>query len=143
MAITAVQQKFLSSRQFAVVGASKDRTKYGTRVLNWYEKHFYDVVPVHPKEKELEGLATLNNIGELPNPTQTSISIITPPKVTLGILQKAKELNIPALWLQPGAEDDTVVNYIKENDLADRVIYGGPCILVEGEAIAASLESRL
>ncbi|PPQ63674.1 hypothetical protein CVT24_004559 [Panaeolus cyanescens] len=141
--VTAVQQKFLSSPHFAVVGASKDRTKYGTRVLNWYQKHFYDVVPVHPKEKELEGLGTLSNIADLPSPTQTSISIITPPKVTLGVLQKAKELNIPALWLQPGAEDEEVIKYINENGLNDRVILGGPCILVDGEDIAASLEPRL
>lgn len=60
-------------------------------------------------------------------------------KVTLGILQQAKELDIPALWLQPGAEDSTVIAYINEHGLADRVIYGGPCILVEGDDIVRSL----
>ena len=59
-------------------------------------------------------------------------------KVTLGILEKAKELGTPALWLQPGAEDETVIEYIKNNDLKDRVIYGGPCILVEGDDIIRS-----
>jgi len=60
-------------------------------------------------------------------------------QVTLGILEKAKELDIPALWLQPGAEDDAVVNYIKENGLSDRAIFGGPCILVEGDNVFRSL----
>ena len=60
-------------------------------------------------------------------------------QVTLGILEQAKALSIPALWLQPGAEDDTVVKYIQDNGLGDKVIYGGPCILVEGDAIAKSL----
>ena len=60
-------------------------------------------------------------------------------QITLGILEKAKELNVPALWLQPGAEDDAVVSYIKENGLEDKVIYGGPCILVEGDGILRSL----
>ena len=46
---------------------------------------------------------------------------------------------MPALWLQPGAEDAAVVEFIKENGLADRVIYGGPCILVEGDGIIRSL----
>ena len=59
-------------------------------------------------------------------------------QITLGLLEEAKALSIPALWLQPGAEDEAVVKYIKEN-LADRVIYGGPCILVEGDAIIRSL----
>ena len=60
-------------------------------------------------------------------------------QITLGILEKAKELDVPALWLQPGAEDDAVVSYIKENGLEDKVIYGGPCILVEGDGIIRSL----
>ena len=56
-------------------------------------------------------------------------------QVTLGLLQQANELNIPALWLQPGAEDDVVNSYIHANGLEDRVLYGGPCILVEGDGI--------
>lgn len=57
----------------------------------------------------------------------------------MGILEQAKALNIPALWLQPGAEDEAVVAYIKDNGMADKVIYGGPCILVEGDGIMRSL----
>ena len=105
----------------------------------------------------------MKSLADLTSPQSTSISIVTPPKVspftpdgrlnalltparfsqvTLGILQQAKELGIPALWPQPGAEDAAVVDYIKEN-LADRVIYGGSCILVEGDSIAQSLKSSL
>ena len=57
-------------------------------------------------------------------------------EVTLGILKEAKELSIRSYWLQPGAEDAEVVEYIKEN-LADRAIYGGPCILEEGDGVMA------
>jgi len=56
-------------------------------------------------------------------------------QVTLGLLQQARELNIPSLWLQPGAEDDAVTSYIHANGLEDKVLYGGPCILVEGDGI--------
>ncbi|CAA7261833.1 unnamed protein product [Cyclocybe aegerita] len=137
-AISPVQKTFLGQPFFAVIGASKDTSKFGTKVLKWYQARSLNVTPVHPKEKELEGVATLTTIAELPSPKETSISVITPPKVTLGILQQAKELDVPALWLQPGAEDEAVVEYIKAN-LADRVIYGGPCILVQGDDIRSSL----
>jgi len=59
--------------------------------------------------------------------------------VTLGILEQAKNLSVPALWLQPGAEDETVIQYIKDNELENRVIYGGPCLLVEGDGVKQSL----
>lgn len=101
-------------------------------------------------------MKTVGSISDLPSPSETSISVITPPKVcsflyfpentivthyqvTLGILEQAKALNVPALWLQPGAEDEAVVSYIKENGLEKKVIYGGPCILVEGDGILKSL----
>lgn len=101
-------------------------------------------------------MKTIRAVSDLPAPTETSISIITPPKVrclicpvlskmlttgqvTLGVLEQAKALGVPALWLQPGAEDAAVIAYVKENGLEDKVIYGGPCILVEGDNIISSL----
>ncbi|KDQ55693.1 hypothetical protein JAAARDRAFT_37108 [Jaapia argillacea MUCL 33604] len=129
-----IQKTFLSAPRFAVVGASKDASKYGTKVLRWYLARNKPVTPVHPKEDELEGIATVRTLADLPSPSETAISIITPPKITLGILEQAKALSIPTLWLQPGAEDETVTAYIHDN-LSDRVIYGGPCILRDGDGL--------
>lgn len=102
----------------------------------------------------------MHSLSDLPSPSSTSVSIITPPKVkihghmnienviyahfnrlqiTLGLLDQAKALSIPALWLQPGAEDESVIAYIRDNGLSDKVIFGGPCILVEGDGIIRSL----
>ncbi|CAL1706145.1 unnamed protein product [Somion occarium] len=128
-----IKKTFLSSPKYAVVGASKNQTKFGTKVLKWY------LVRNKDKEEELEGVCPLRTLADLPSPTQTSVSIITPAKITLGILEQAKALGVPALWLQPGAEDAEVIKFIDENDLSDKVIYGGPCILVEGDGIIKSL----
>ena len=49
-------------------------------------------------------------------------------QVTLDILQLAKKLSIPTIWIQPGAEDEAVIEFIKANNLSDSVLYGGPCI---------------
>ena len=34
------------------------------------------------RESELEGLQTLKSLAELPSPTETAVSVITPPKVS-------------------------------------------------------------
>ncbi|KAJ7121361.1 hypothetical protein C8R43DRAFT_900261, partial [Mycena crocata] len=78
-------------------------------------------------------------VGELPSPTKTSISIITPPKVTLPILRAALPLGVPAVWIQPGAADEAVAAWVKENGMEGRVIYGGPCILMEGDSVRSLL----
>ncbi|KZS98548.1 NAD-P-binding protein [Sistotremastrum niveocremeum HHB9708] len=133
--VEQIQSRFLSSPKYAVVGASKDQNKYGTKVLKWYQSRSKDVTPIHPKEDELEGISTLRTLGDLPDPSETSVSIITPPKVTLSLIQEAKRLRVPALWLQPGAEDQAVIELIQSEGLSDKVILGGPCILVEGDGI--------
>ncbi|TFK54556.1 NAD-P-binding protein [Heliocybe sulcata] len=130
-----IQRSFLRAPRFAVVGASKNQSKYGTKVLKWYQARSKPVTPVHPGEAELEGVRTVPTIAELAEPARTSVHIITPPKVTLGILEQAKALSVPTLWLQPRAEDEEVVKYIRENGLEDRVIYGGPCILRDGDDV--------
>ncbi|KAF8199987.1 NAD-P-binding protein [Mycena galopus ATCC 62051] len=137
--IAAVQRLFLSSPYYAVIGASKDQSKFGTKILNWYKTRNMDVQPIHHKETHLEGLETIPSVAELRSPTQTSISIITPPKVTLGLLQAAMPLGVPAVWIQPGAADEGVAAWVKENGMEHRVIYGGPCILVEGDGIRSLL----
>ncbi|CDS10979.1 hypothetical protein LRAMOSA03243 [Lichtheimia ramosa] len=126
-------QRFIKSSHFAVIGASTDRSKYGNRVLRWYQDYGLPVTPVNPKEKQVENLASIASIDELENPKETALSIITPPKVTLQVLKRAKELGITKLWLQPGAEDKAVLDYAQDAGLD--IIAGGPCILVSGPSL--------
>ncbi|KAG9076648.1 hypothetical protein FS749_011546 [Ceratobasidium sp. UAMH 11750] len=135
----SAQTTFFSSPKFAVVGASKDQSKYGTKVLKWYLAREIPVTPVHPKESELEGVNAVKSLKELESPKQTSVSIITNPKVSLTILKEGKELGVPAFWLQPGAEDEEVRKYVEEEKLQDRVVLGGPCVLVSGDGIRSRL----
>ncbi|THH10662.1 hypothetical protein EW145_g1172 [Phellinidium pouzarii] len=101
-----------------------------------------DCSGVIKKEEELEGLKTISVLSDLPAPSETAVSIITPPKVTLGILESAKAVGNPTLWLQPGAEDDIVCKYIETAGLTERVILGGPCILRDGDNIIKSFKSE-
>ncbi|CAE6345296.1 unnamed protein product [Rhizoctonia solani] len=136
---TQAQTLFFKSPQFAVVGASKDQSKYGTKILKWYLDRQIKVTPVHPKEPELEGVKTVTKLAELESPSTTSVSIVTPPKVTLAVLKEGKELGVPAFWIQPGAEDDEVRKYVTEAGLTEKVVLGGPCVLVSGDGIRKSL----
>ncbi|KAG0166288.1 hypothetical protein DFQ28_007721 [Apophysomyces sp. BC1034] len=127
-------QRFINRSQFAVVGASSVRTKFGNRILRWYQNQNLHAIPVNPKEAEIESIPAVASIDQLPNPSQTGLSVITPPKVTLHVLQQARALGIQHIWIQPGAEDQAVLDYIKDFHLED-VIVGGPCLLVEGPSL--------
>lgn len=38
-----------------------------------------------------------------------------------------------SVWLQPGAESDEIEAFIKEHNLSDRIVLGGPCVLLHGD----------
>ena len=118
---------FLAGRRFAVVGASRDRAKYGNRVLRAYQQNGLDVVPVNPSANEVEGLRSFPDLGSLDEPVD-GVSIITPPEVTDRIVEQAVELGIKNIWMQPGAESQAAVQFAELSGI--NAIAGGPCVLV-------------
>jgi predicted CoA-binding protein len=89
---------FLSAPKFAVVGASMNDSKNGSKVgypngnnpdkpdhgvqaLKWLVEQHKDVVPVNLEATEIQGIKCIKSLSELPDPTHTSVSIVVPPKV--------------------------------------------------------------
>lgn len=118
---------FLEQPAFAVVGASTDRTKYGNKVLRCYLQNGRDVVAVHPKETAIEGVPCYRSLTDIPGPPR-AVSVITPPAISARVVREAAGLGMRHVWLQPGAEDDAVLESAREAGLD--VISGGPCLLV-------------
>ncbi len=127
MGISEKIAKFLDAQMFAVAGASNDRGKYGNKVLRCYKEKGFRVVPINPRETEVEGLACVAGVSELPD-TVTSLSIITPPSITALIVDEAVKKGIRNIWMQPGAESQASVEKCVRAGI--NVIADGSCILV-------------
>lgn len=97
----------------------------------WYLSHGLPVTGVNPKSPTILDQETVPSLDGLENPAETSISIVTPPAVTLKTLEKAKALGIDSAWCQPGSESQEVLQYAKENGIT--CIANGACVLVDGE----------
>jgi len=132
---TEKQKFFLTHKKYAVAGASTDPSKWGTKILKWYIARDKDVTPIHPTRSELEGRKTVTSIDELPFPKETALSIITPSKITIKLLEQAKARGIPAIWIQPGASNRDCVEYITDNNMADYVLWGGECLWRDGDGV--------
>jgi predicted CoA-binding protein len=127
MTIDQQIEQFLASPAFGVVGASSNRDKYGNKVLRCYQQNNRSVIPVHPKEKQVEGVECVASVTDLPDNVE-SISIITPPAVTEKVVDQAAAKGIKNIWMQPGAESPAAVRYCEEQGL--NVIADGSCLLV-------------
>lgn len=119
-------ETFFTSPAYAVVGVSNNREKYGNKVLRVYLQKHKKVYPVHPKEKEIEGLPCIDEIKNLPDEVK-SLSVITPPPITERIVEQAIAKGIKNIWMQPGAESEAAISACEHNGI--NVIAKGPCIL--------------
>ncbi|KAJ5914292.1 hypothetical protein N7504_003175 [Penicillium tannophilum] len=135
-------KRFFSSPRFAVAGASNDTNKFGYKILAWYHQHSLPVTPLNPRAAQISlpsrAYDTVPSPAGLPSPTQTSLSVVTPPPVTFKLLQEAHSVGIPAVWLQPGTFDDSVLEFARGH--FEAVIAGdggqggeGWCVLVDGD----------
>lgn len=120
-------QSFLASTPYAVVGASENRNKYGNKVLRAYMQNNLPVYPIHPTIEKVEGLTAYPDLHALPV-TVHGISIITPPAITEQIVQAAVALGIKHIWMQPGAESQTAIDFATSH--AINLIGGDACLLV-------------
>jgi predicted CoA-binding protein len=121
-------EDFLNKKNIiAVVGASRDREKYGYRVYRDLKGGRYKVYPVNPNTSEILGDKCYPSLEALPEKPDI-VDIVVPPKVTEEIVKTCKKLGITKVWMQPGSESEVAIKFCKDN--AIDVVYG-MCIMVE------------
>lgn len=148
-----IRSFFGASRQYAVVGASRNPTKFGFKILSWYISHNLPVVPINPKEEVILGKTVVSNVTELLSKFSAkqkidghdfsqkdglSISFLTPPAITTQTLEAISsfqdyKLVIKGIWLQPGSFDQQVLDKVEAIGLSEVTIEEDECILVRGE----------
>jgi predicted CoA-binding protein len=93
----------------AVVGASRDRRKFGNKALRAFRQQGYTVVPVNPHETEIEGepayptvLAYRGHIDEA--------TLYVPAHAGLRVIEDLAAKGVTRVWLNPGADAPEVVS---------------------------------
>lgn len=85
-------------RSVAVIGASRDKTSIGYRLLDALLTNRFtgSVFPVNPNATELAGLRVLPSVAALPDPIDLAI-IVVPRDAVLGVVEDCARKRIPAL----------------------------------------------
>ncbi len=104
-------------KRVAILGASKDRSKFGNKSLRAHRAAGYEVFPIHPREPEIEGLAASASLAALPHPVER-ISVYLPPTVALAMLPEIARAGAREVWFNPGAADAAVLEEAKRLGIA-------------------------
>lgn len=114
--------------KIALVGASNDKSKFGNRIYLDLRSKGYNVVPINPKDENIEGdkaYTSIQMMEELPD----IVNLVVPPPIAMKVAQNAVELGVEYLWFQPGSESDELENWLKDTDGIKYLI--NACIMVE------------
>lgn len=117
---------FVNRRVWAVVGASRDRTKYGNRIFRSLQTAGYVVYPVNPKGGVLEGVEVYPTLADLPEKPDV-VDVVVPPQVTEEIVREAHDLGLKRIWMQPGAESQEAIAFCRGHGI--EVVYNA-CAMV-------------
>ena len=92
----------------AVVGASNDRHKFGNKALRAFRDEGHTVIPINPHEEYVEGLKAYASVLDVPGPIDMA-TVYVQPDVGTKLLEQFEQKHIPEIWINPGAEDDDLM----------------------------------
>ena len=114
---------FLEYKNWVVVGDVLNPLKYAHKILKSLKESGYNAVGLNPT---VENDEAYRNLISIPFKVEVLNLCITPSK-GIKILNKALELKIDKILIQPGAESPEIINFCKVNKI--QAIEG--CTLVE------------
>lgn len=118
--------------KIVIIWASNNPEKFGNKIVKDLVKKWYTVIPVNPNEEEIEWLKTHKILKTVPKKFDI-INFVVPANIVLQILQKYKGFLVnKKIWLQPWAENEEVIDYLKNNWFKDYVT--NSCIMMENIA---------
>lgn len=97
----------------AIIGVSKDRSKYGNKALRAYAQRGDTVYPIHPAQPEVEGLKTYASVLDVPQPIDVATFYVSP-AVGLKVIEECAQKGIKRVLLNPGAESDELLQRAAE-----------------------------
>lgn len=125
---------FLSEKNIAVIGVSGSRKKFGYTIYKEFKSKGYNVYPVNPNAKEIDGEECYPDLLTLSKSRRIEVAILVVPPLSVKIvIRDAYLAGIKKIWMQQGSESEEAINFCKEKGID--VIYN-ECVLMFAEPAA-------
>ncbi len=97
----------------AVIGASRDRNKFGNQAVRAFRQLGHTVIPINPHQDEIEELRAYASVLDVPHSIDMA-TVYLPPNEAIVVVDEVAEKGIPELWLNPGADGPAVVERARQ-----------------------------
>ena len=96
------------ARVVAVVGASRDRRKFGNKAVRAFLHRGYDVVPINARGGVIEGISAYASVLDVPRSIDMA-TLYLQPAIGEQVIDEIARKGIEEVWLNPGADGAQVV----------------------------------
>lgn len=104
-------------RTVVVLGASRDRRKYGNKSVRAHAAAGWQVFPVNPQAVEIEGWRAFRSLRDVPVRPVDRVSVYLPPEIGFTLLEQIAELQPREVWLNPGSESAELLDEARQLEL--------------------------
>ncbi|HEY4788541.1 MAG TPA: CoA-binding protein [Bacteroidales bacterium] len=117
---------FLTGKQLAIAGVSRDPKKFGNLLFWTLKSKGYHVFPVNPNATVIGDNVCYRNLKDLPVEVE-NLLIVTPKKDTEKVMKEAIERGFKNIWIQNGCETAEAIKLAHNNHIN---LVSGCCILM-------------
>ena len=92
------------TERVVIIGASDNPERYSHQAQLLLRQHGHEVVPVHPKLAEIEGVPVVADVSAIPGPVDT-VTLYVGPQISLTLKDKLIALKPRRVIFNPGTEN--------------------------------------
>jgi predicted CoA-binding protein len=126
MTSTRAIQRFLAPPAIAVVGASRNRHKFGNAACRILRDKGYRIYQINRHATTIDEHECFPRIGDVPEKVE-SVLIVVPSREALDVIREAAAAGARHVWLQQGAESDAAIELATSLGLD---VVAGECVLM-------------
>ncbi|MBM3971867.1 MAG: CoA-binding protein [Planctomycetes bacterium] len=94
----------------AVLGASRNRSKYGNKSVRAHARAGWEVFPINPQVSEIEGFRAFRSLREVPVRSLDRVTVYLPPEIGITLLGDIVASQPREVWLNPGSESEELLS---------------------------------
>ncbi len=137
--------RFMGVKRLAMVGLSRRSLDFSRWLCRELQRRGYEVIPVNPKARELDGMPCYARVGEIRPPVEAAL-VMTPARVSEPVVRDCAEAGVRFVWLYRavgrGAVSRAAVEFCEARGI--QVIAGlCPCMFFPDAALIHRIHKRL
>ncbi|WP_333886667.1 CoA-binding protein [Clostridium sp.] len=108
-----IASEFLNYKNWVVIGGVTNNKKYAFRILNALKDNGFNVAGVNPRSTGGDAYKSLEDVPFAIDVLDLCIN----PILGIDIVKEANRMGIDKILIQPGAENDEILNFCNNNGI--------------------------